>query len=105
MTDQRFNRKWALLHNNSTGRWHPIEFYAAPLPSDPEFTNPRHYSLGHHTDGASTREEAEQWIRAMCEMPGVSDCSDHVFEWDGSTLRGTSAYLVPKPKKENVPCS
>jgi hypothetical protein len=98
--DQRFDRKWAILHNTVTDRWHPIEFYACPLPSDPEFNTPRHYSLGHHTDGIASKEAAIMYIRVLCEQDGVSDCSDHVFAWDGSPLRGLCAYLIPKPKQE-----
>ena len=45
-----------MLHNITTGRFHPIVFFESPLPGEGKPT--RHKSKNHHTEGFATREEA-----------------------------------------------
>lgn len=73
-----------LLKNTKTGRWHPILFRPAPLPGggDAGFPAQRYKSLGHHTAGFSTEEEAMAHIRQHPEM----DWRGPTWEWDGEDV-------------------
>ena len=55
-----------ILTNGKTGRFHPIIFRRAPLPSEgwDETKVQRHKSIGHHTDGFETMDEAEAHIKS-----------------------------------------
>lgn len=75
-----------ILKNEKTGRYHPIPFRWAPLPGgkDADMTAQRYKSIGHHTDGFDTIEEAKANIskNEACDYVGM------VWNWDGE---GTSA--------------
>lgn len=95
-----FNLIWAMLHNTTTDRWHPILFYESPLPGPPQPGKPiRHRSKGHHTEGLDTREEALASIEAdtlkLAENYGpVRKCVDKAFEWDGNDLPAMVVYFA-----------
>jgi hypothetical protein len=81
----------ANLHNTKTDRYHPILFTERPLPGG---SGPvRHKSVGHHTVGFDTRDEAIAECRKMSENPdcGGRLCVEKDFEWDGE---GTPAMVV-----------
>ena len=69
-----------ILQNTASGRYHPIVFRAAPLPSESysEFGPMRYKSRGHHTAGFDTAELAVAEIKAR----GWS-WTEMVWEWDG----------------------
>ncbi len=75
-----------VLENAQTNRFHPISFRCSPAPSGPmEFNGTkleRHKSLGHHTEGFDTIEEAQEWIKnhESCEFMG------DVWLWDGTDI-------------------
>jgi hypothetical protein len=68
----------AMLYNTATQRFHPIFFEPRPRPSDTGDIV-RHKSLGHHTIGFPTIENAREHTTAR------DDCKDSglVLEWDG----------------------
>jgi hypothetical protein len=72
-----------ILQNTKTGRFHPIAFRPAPLPSeaDRDMGALRHKSIGHHTAGFETLELAKADIADR----GWKDCGT-VWEWDGEDV-------------------
>jgi hypothetical protein len=76
-----------ILQNLQTNRWHPISFRQAPMPGNAE-TGPayRHKSVGHHTEGFDTLEQAQDWVKAN------PNCDDRgtIYAWDGE---GTPAMV------------
>lgn len=77
----------AMLHDTTNDRWHPIVFQEQPLPGGCK-TPVRHKSMGHHTDGFATREEAlqncEETIAASEQT--WTQCLDKAFPWDGKDI-------------------
>lgn len=74
-----------ILINKKTGRFHPIIFRRAPLPSEgfaDEKQVQRHKSIGHHTDGFDTIEEAEKHLN---DSTSAEDKGSR-WEWDGETM-------------------
>lgn len=70
-----------ILINKKSGRFHPIVFRSAPRPSE-SFGEPhRHKSIGHHTDGFATHEEADAHIESQSWKQ--TGC---VWEWDGECI-------------------
>ncbi len=73
-----------MLTNTKTGRFHPIIFRDAPMPgnADDAWAARRYKSLGHHTVGFDTLEEAQAHIKAE---PRYWD-SGAFWEWDGEDV-------------------
>lgn len=83
------------LHNIKTNRYHPISFRYAPPPSgDLPNGTARFKSIGHHTDGFNTRDEAITFcngtLRAYYKEPVVVN-TEKDFVWDGE---GTPAMVI-----------
>jgi hypothetical protein len=76
----------ANLHNEKTNRFHPIVFQEHPLPSDPEDSLGRTKSLGHHTNGFATREEAIAECKEIAEKLPARLCIEKDFSWDGEDI-------------------
>lgn len=71
-----------ILINKKTRRFHPIVFRPAPRPSE-SFGEPcRHKSIGHHTEGFDTREEANAEIESQPSW-NQTGC---VWEWSGEDI-------------------
>lgn len=72
-----------VMKNTATGRFHPISYRPAPRPSESADlgagTVCRHKSIGHHTDGFDTLEEAVEWI----EKNEGARYVDTLEGWDG----------------------
>lgn len=83
-----------ILQNMATSRFHPISFRPFPAPSDSADKSNfcRYRSLGHHTEGFSTMEEARNWISEQSELEYV----DVVYEWDGLGIPAMTTFF---PKK------
>jgi hypothetical protein len=73
-----------ILTNTATGRFHPIVFRPAPMPSgaDLDAGMQRHKSLGHHTEGFDVIEDAVAFIASK---PGQYDTGMR-GEWDGADV-------------------
>lgn len=71
----------AILKNERTGRFHPVAFRASPRPSDTGDVV-RHKSIGHHTDGFATLEEAMAFIEESPVMVSMGA----VFSWSGDDV-------------------
>lgn len=74
-----------ILKNAKTGRYHPIVFRRAPMPSEgfaDQNQVQRHKSIGHHTDGFDTIEQAEDHLR---QSPETEDKGAR-WDWDGETM-------------------
>ena len=66
-----------IIVNTDTNRFHPVSFRPAPMPGNSDV--PRYKSIGHHTAGFDTIEEAETWINENdnCIM------TSNRYQWDG----------------------
>lgn len=71
-------------------RYHPMVFRAAPRPSEDVVVGKpcRHKSIGHHTAGFATMEEAEKHISENDFKPTYI-----VEAWDGQDVPATICYL------------
>jgi len=89
MTSQTFPT--GILHNTKTGRFHPITFRIAPMPGNAE-QGPayRHKSLGHHTEGFDTLEQAQEWVTndPNCDDRGTT------YLWDGEGIPAMVDWFV-----------
>ena len=74
-----------LLHNELTGRCHPICFRPAPKASgsDVEAGALRHVSAWHHTLGFATEAEARAFVAAR---PCLA-MTDVAYSWSGAPFR------------------
>ena len=78
-----------LLHNTRTDRWHPVVFYASPLPSEAGERVCRHFSRETHTAGFATRAEAADFVRRQDDQRFV----DAAWNWDGIEFRQFQWYF------------
>jgi hypothetical protein len=76
----------AIVHN-AAGRYHPVLFRPAPRPSDRTKLDRStlgeivsHHSLAHHTEGFSTRLDADAWVNGE---PDRYRLSGVVLGWNG----------------------
>jgi len=98
------NPIYAMLHNTSTDRWHPIIFAERPFPGPQnQEMAVRHKSSGHHTVGYDTREEALKWIEDnRVKTPGSRLCVEKAFAWDGKDVPAMTV-LFAEQNDELVP--
>ncbi len=97
-----FNPIVAMLHNTKLNRWHPITFQEAPLPGPPSTDKLiRHKSLGHHTEGFSTRDEAVIFakehavrIKEVSVDGGAQTCLDEDIPWNGEDVPAISTFFT-----------
>lgn len=82
-----------MLQNTVSGRWHPILFRPAPLPGgkDSDLAAQRYRSLGHHTEGFATKEEAMAHIEASDKM----EWRGLIWEWDGEGTPAMTEWFAP----------
>lgn len=72
-----------VLKNTKAGRFHPISFRFAPTPSATEKDLAQRFkSIGHHTVGFETLEEAKAWVASKPELR----LTENVWEWDGGGI-------------------
>lgn len=91
-----------VLVNLATQRFHPIIFRPAPRPSEDVCVGRvcRHKSIGHHTEGFGTFDEAVAWIEADERYwPSYS-----LHEWDGNEVPASIAFF-PFQKAVEKPSS
>ena len=83
-----------MLHNTATGRYHPIVFRPAPMPSgaDAEMGAMRYRSRGHHTEGFATLAEADAHIAERPEWTA----SGLAWEWDGTGVPALTEWFPAK---------
>ena len=81
----------AIIRHDRTGRWHPIVFRPTPLPGgkDSDMGVRRYKSLGHHTEGFLTLEEAQAHIATQSDWgpPGA------VYGWNGEDSPSMTVWL------------
>lgn len=96
-----FNPIFGILHNTTTNRYHPITFGEKPLPGGPDADKPvRHKSLGHHTEGFDTREQALRWIdENKGKIPDSRLCVDKDFDWDGADVPAMVVFFSERDGK------
>lgn len=84
-----------ILKNTSNNTFHPMPFRCAPKPSE-TYGFVRHKSIGHHTDGFASFEEAKQFIDDNVSMyyEGM------ILSWDGSEIPACVLYFERKPSNE-----
>ena len=72
-----------VLRNTITDRWHTVCF------EPPAEISGRRRSIGHHTEGFATRQEAQaaaRYLAATLIANGCAtfcECDDRILEWDG----------------------
>lgn len=81
-------RPAGILTNTATGRFHPIVFRMAPLPGDSDI--PRYKSMGHHTDGFDSLEDAEKHIALQSEWTDTG----RRWEWSGEDVPAMVEYFA-----------
>lgn len=79
-----------VLHNTATNRYHPIVFRYAPPPSGDLPTAARYKSIGHHTAGFDTLDQA---IAEIEKQEGWWNLNT-VWAWDGE---GVPAKVIWGP--------
>lgn len=87
----------ANLHNLKMNRYHPIVFREAPQPSYKEGGLMRSKSIGHHSEGFDTREEAIEDCQRKAKEMKAELCIEKDFTWDGE---GVPAMVVFFKKDE-----
>jgi hypothetical protein len=95
----------ALIHNQKLNRWHPVIYRESPLPGPDSPDKPvRHKSLGHHTEGFPTRDEAitnaNTMAKKIVEGGHWTACKlalDEDLPWDGEDIPADVAFFVPNP--------
>lgn len=80
-----------MAHNTTTDRWHPMVYRPDPLPGPGPHAVDRYKSLGHHTEGFDTREDADANQREASEKIRVWDgyspqITDRIVAWNGTGL-------------------
>jgi hypothetical protein len=85
-----------ILLNTATQRFHPIIFREAPMPAgaDDNWSHQRYKSLGHHTVGFDTLEEAQAYIKSDARLFD----SGAVWEWDGIDIPAMVSWFQ-QPRK------
>lgn len=79
-----------ILVNTATGRWHPISFrYSPPFSGDLSGNVGRFKSVGHHTEGFTTQDEAVAFIQGQPAMDLMVD----TFEWDGVDIPAMVVWI------------
>ena len=79
-----------ILKNTATNRFHPISFRYAPPPSgDLSDGTKRYKSVGHHTDGFDTIEQAIEFVKSIPEF----ELMDLAWEWDGIDVPAMVQWL------------
>ena len=86
---------FGMLHNTRTNRYHPMPFRYAPPPSGDLFEGTpravgRFRSIGHHTEGFATLEEAVAWTSAQPNGYIVAG----VWPWDGVESPAVVTWLA-----------
>ena len=73
-----------ILHNTTNNTYHPMPFRASPRPSETLVVGEtcRHKSIGHHTKGFQTLDEAVAHIKEN-EMLVMHE---GLLEWDGDGI-------------------
>jgi hypothetical protein len=84
----------AILHNTAAGTYHPIIYRDSPLPGPYDETKPRRLkSIGHHTFGFGTLDEAKSHLTDDPRYEGAVMELENLFEWDGSGIPADVAFL------------
>lgn len=87
-----------ILRNVLTGRFHPIVFRYAPLPSSPMRPAVERYkSQGHHTEGFYTEEEAVTFVKAHLEWT-LTSCR---WKWNGEDVPAMVEFFGLTDRQEN----
>ena len=96
----------ANLHNIKTNRYHPIIFMENPQPSyKPGDSCIRSKSVGHHTIGFDTREQALADCRELAEgyYKGATLCLAKDFAWDGEHTPAMVVFFSKNSAGETIP--
>jgi hypothetical protein len=77
-----------ILKNTETGGFHPIPFRMAPMPggADSAMTMQRYKSVGHHTDGYPTIDEAKAYIATKHSEDHHMIFTGDIWDWDGNGM-------------------
>jgi hypothetical protein len=76
-----------ILKNTKTGRFHPISFRPAPFSGNEDLN--RYKSIGHHTDGFDTREEAIAFVKTVETM----EWTGLFWEWNGEDVPAMVVFM------------
>ncbi len=93
-----------ILKNTATGRFHPISFRPAPMPggADSTMAAQRYKSLGHHTEGFATIDEAEAWIKTKVDGDSRTIDTGERWDWEGTDVPAlVSFYNLEQLVRDN----
>ena len=68
-----------ILHNVKLDRFHPMPFRMYPMPGGSDL--PRYKSIGHHTEGFETLEQAKEYISKNHDFKNTNE----LWPWDGES--------------------
>lgn len=87
----------ANLHNVKTDRYHPIMFQERPQPSYKEGDKlVRSKSVGHHTNGFDSRDEAITECKKLSGEYNTRLCLSKDFPWDGEDVPAMVVFFGEK---------
>lgn len=87
-----------VLQNVATGRFHPIFFRVAPMPSgaDSDAGMLRYKSKMHHTEGYDTHEDAIVYGKKLCTENNWT-WDDRVIGWTGEGIPAMVEWFQNPP--------
>jgi hypothetical protein len=91
MRDNDFAEHPVGVLKSDKGRFHQIVFQRAPLHNDDDMSARRYKSLGHHTEGFGTFEDAQKHIAAneLWHPIGI------VWSWSGDGIPAMTFWFGP----------
>jgi len=87
-----------ILRNTKTDRYHPVPFRRAPMPGNADATMQaqRYRSIGHHTEGFDTLDDARAYIAANNNENCRLIDAGVVWEWDGEGVLAMTEFFSLK---------
>ncbi len=84
----------SMLHNQTTGRYHPILFYYAPPPSGDTAEMARYRSKGHHTIGFDDRDTAVFEAADIARRTNAKMACGGDIVWPGDELPAMTCWFA-----------
>lgn len=77
------------IHNAKLDKYHPVMFRPGPQPSWEQGEPMRWKSIGHHTEGFPSLEDARAWATTRDEVLEIYA----LWEWDGEEVPAIVTYF------------
>ena len=86
-----------IQRDTRTGRHHPMWYSPAPMPGPGPHAVDRYRSMGHHTTGFDTAEQAQTWARDLAAAVGAPIPDGGFGVHDVARRRRANTLLVARP--------